>query len=416
MFTVVEVIVIVIRTLLIMTRLCWQLTFSFNDQQSGMPVLSTRTQCDIAQINSLSLPLQVFYVCFDRIASHVSIPTVVSLSRTNTVLINKLPSHLRRSFEDLLKSRISAHRVAAFCSLLLETRAVISGSTALHFVLRDSHWSPGDFDLYAPFGTGYSVVRWLVVNEGYRIVSDGSWNFKFRPATIPLPAGPCHWLMDLGLDNPLPATSSYSRRSKSHYGSSDSHIYRVYKLASKTNTFIDVIESSKPSFLPPITKFHSTLVMNYLTPKSLVVLYPHLTFRREAILQDRNASTTSYNRRAPTQTSNPQTGGRTKKDYVEKYQARGFTFYSNPAGLRRPCGAACPEKRRKVGDQADNLSVEIHFDTVHPSSGTETLYDEDLERPPANSEVGNLPDDNGLPTRGYRSSQFSSLSLPVFFV
>ena len=394
-----------------------------------MPVLSCTGPANlVAEINSLPLPLQAFYLCFDGIASHVSIPTVISLSRTHSILVDKLSNHLRCSFEELLKSRISAHRVAAFSSLLLDTRAVISGSTVLHFILRDSHWSPGDFDLYAPFGTGYSVVRWLVVNEGYRIVSDGAWNFTFRPATIPLPAGPCDWLTDLGFDF-LPATPDYSPHSKkSHYGSPDSCIYRVYKLASKSNNFIDVVESSKPSFLPPITKFHSTLVMNYLTPKSLVVLYPTLTFRREAILQYRNMRHTSYDHHhPPTRNSNPQVNVGVKLDYVDKYQARGFTFYSHPADLLRPCGAACPAKIREVGDQADNWSIEVHFDTNQISSEPlrmEPLSVEDLRSPSVDSEIlpGNLPDDkprcndHDIPTRDHRSSQSSSITLIVVFV
>lgn len=381
-----------------------------------MPVLSHTRRDTIAEINSLSLPLQVLYICFDGIASHIPIPTVISLSRTHIFLINKLPNHLRRSFEGLLKSRMSAHRIDAFCTLLLETRAVISGSTALHFIFRDSHWSPGDFDLYAPFGTGYTVVRWLVVNEGYRIVSDGSRKFTFRPATIPVPAGPCNWLTDLGLDF-LPPTPKRSPHSKSHYAFSGSDIYRVYKLVSTTNTFIDVIESSKPSFLPPITKFHSTLVMNYLTPKSLVVLYPTLTFRREAILQYRDMRLLeSYDDDPPMRNSTLEIDRAAKQDYVEKYESRGFTFYSHPADLRRPCGAACPAKFREVGNQVDNWSVEVPFDTDQISSelsGMETLSLADPRNPPVDSEIPleNRRSDHNLrfedpPTQ--ESSQFSS--------
>ncbi|KAJ7089530.1 hypothetical protein C8R44DRAFT_594271, partial [Mycena epipterygia] len=143
--------------------------------------------------------------------------------------------------------------------LLRETLAAISGSTVLHFVLRDTHWRPGDFDIYAPFGAGFSIVDWLCRHENYRPTETSS-----RSHIVP--------------------------KSPPPYGSSDAQIYRVYKLQRPTPgpgaySSIDVIESTRPSFLPPIAKFHSTLVMNYLTPDTLVVLYPRTTFKREGILQ-----------------------------------------------------------------------------------------------------------------------------------
>ena len=371
------------------------------------------------EISSLSLPLQVLYLCFDGIASHLPIITALSLSRTHTLLTDKLSSHLRRSFDGLLRSRISTHRIDAFRSLLLDTRAVISGSTALHFILRDTHWKPGDFDLYTPFGTGYALVRWLVANEGYTIVADGSKNFTFHPKTLPMPAGPCDWLTDLGLDF-LPAAPRQSRSSIPHYGSLGADIYRVYKLTSGTNTFIDVIESSKPSFLPPITKFHSTLVMNYLTPNSVVILYPTLTFERQGILQSRNKRVfESYDEDPHTQASSPPApivdGGR-KKKYVEKYEARGFTLYSRPADLRRPCGAACPARLRMVGNEVDKWCLAAHFDIPHKSlesSGIGTLSLETLQMScPDNPEYtptqGSIPLD---PSSGSRPpSQWSWIS------
>ncbi|KAF8225557.1 hypothetical protein L208DRAFT_419391 [Tricholoma matsutake] len=318
----------------------------------------------ITEINSLPLPLQVLYHCFDGIASYVPIPTVISLSRTHTSLTDKLSNHLRRSFEGLLRSRISAPKIGAFCSLLLDTRAVISGSTALHFILRDSHWRPGDFDLYTPFGTGYAVVRWLVVNEGYEIVSDGSSNFAFHPATVPMPAsaGPCDWLTDFDSD-----ILSAPPKCRPDYDFPNPNIYRVYKLSSSNNTFIDVVESLTPSFLPTITKFHSTLVMNYLTPTSIVVLYPTLTFKREGILQYR---------------------GGVEQGYVQKYEARGFTLHSHPVDRRQPCGAACSLTSRIVGSRADKWSLEVDFGATRISSEPSRIGTvSDLQSLPVASEI-----------------------------
>ncbi|KAG6908377.1 hypothetical protein DXG01_004875 [Tephrocybe rancida] len=304
-----------------------------------------------------SLPLNVLTRLFDRIALHIPVSAVVCLSQTHPMLMGKLSAHLCQSFDELLASRVSRTNVDSFRTLLLRTRAVISGSTVLHFILRDNHWRPADFDLYTPFGTGYAIVHWLVNNEGYKVVSDGSRSFIFHPHTVTAPPGPCDWTTD------LVATASVHRntRQTNKYDSTNSDIYRVYKLCSTKNTFVDVIESIKPSFLPPITRFHSTIVMNYLSPTSLVVLYPDLTFKREGILQYRDTNTLeSYD--DPNEAQQPEdttdTSGR-RQDYVKKYKLRGFTLSSRPADLLRPCGAACPSLRRAVSDEVDRWALRI---------------------------------------------------------
>ncbi|KAG6903951.1 hypothetical protein DXG01_013705, partial [Tephrocybe rancida] len=235
------------------------------------------------------------------------------------MLTAKLSAHLCQSFDELLASWVSRAYVDSFRTLLLRTRAVISGSTVLHFILRDNHWQPGDFDIYAPFGTGSVIVHWLINKAGYKVTSDSSRSFIFHPHTIAAPPGPCDWRTD------LVNTASVRRKSRQKYkynSLTTSHIYRVYKLCSTQNTFIDVIESSKPSFLPPITQFHSTIVMNYLSPTSLVVLYPKLTFNREGVLQERDTSTLeSYD--DPSEGQQPKQTGTTpgrKQDYVKKYK------------------------------------------------------------------------------------------------
>ncbi|KAG6830179.1 hypothetical protein H0H87_008955 [Tephrocybe sp. NHM501043] len=323
-----------------------------------------------ANVNvTTSLPLNVLIILFDRIARHLTISAVVCLSQMHPKLMGKLSPHLSKSLDELLTSRVSRENVDGFRTLLLRTRAAVSGSTVLHFILRDDHWTPGDFDLYAPFGTGYTVVQWLVKQEGYKVVSDGSRSFIFHPHTLTSTPNACDWTTDL-----VTSTSIHRQPGRAKkYDYSDSDIYRVYKLCSTKNTFIDVIESSKPSFLPPITRFHSTIVMNYLTPNSLVILYPKLTFRREGILQYRNENTLeSYDN--PNEQQSEDTTTRTpgeRQDYVKKYKLRGFTLFSRPADLQKPCGAACPSLRRTASpsDGGDGwaLSIPLARPLVHMS-------------------------------------------------
>lgn len=324
-----------------------------------------------------SLPLTVFDLLFHQIASNVPLDSAISLSRSHKSLITRLPTHLLLSCIDLLTPRISLTNIPAFRALLRDTRAVISGSTALSFVIRDTHWQPGDFDIYAPFGTGWALVEWLVRNEGYHIVSDGAQSFVRRPPPIQIPAAHFDWLTELDVDDILSIQLQKRQRFLSKYGSAEAYIYRVYKLSrsssksSLLNSFpdssIDVIESSRASFLPPITKFHSTLVMNYISADSVVVLYPSLTFRRKGVLQYREGSSIEDYEQSTIQhfTSTTPTPGATAKrkkgDYVEKYTARGFALYSRTAELQRPCGAACPALIREMGGELDELVLEVNF-------------------------------------------------------
>lgn len=311
------------------------------------------------------LALQVFRLVFDEIASKLPLREAVALSHVHYSIADKLAPHLQKSFNTLLTSRISTTNIPPFVELLRDTRAVISGSTSLQFILRDEHWKPGDFDLYAPFGTGFALVDFLNRNEGYDVESDGSRSFMFHPHAIPISRFSFDWLSDVDFLDDVGATKR--RKPKSEYDSTDALIYRVYKLVRGTfpsQSSIDVIESTSPSFLPPITKFHSTLVMNYITPNRVVVLYPELTFARKGVLQFRDESTLdSYEPdHIPLTDAIPTAEPPKKQDYVEKYKARGFKLYARPAELRRHCGAACPSLVREVTDRPDKWALEVRFD------------------------------------------------------
>ncbi|KAG5641497.1 hypothetical protein DXG03_005082 [Asterophora parasitica] len=171
------------------------------------------------------------------------------------------------------------------------------------------------------------------------------------------------------------------------YGSTDSDIYRVYKLCSTKDNYIDVIESSKPTFLAPITKFHSALVMNYLSHDSVVVLYPKSTFELERILQFRNENTLeSYNdpNHQPIAGAVP---GDMKEDYVNNYKARGFTLYSRPADVLRPCGAACPAIRRTISTQGDPWALLVNMDNIALCSPIAELLPSDPVVAPASPTI-----------------------------
>lgn len=62
------------------------------------------------------------------------------------------------------------------------------------------------------------------------------------------------------------------------------HFHSITKLGRGAHK-IDVIESVSDMAAGPITRFHSTAVMNYLTANSLVLMYPTLTLKKMSIMQ-----------------------------------------------------------------------------------------------------------------------------------
>ena len=48
-------------------------------------------------------------------------------------------------------------------------RSVISGSVALTMATGDTHWIPGDLDIYMPYDQFLPVVEYMQTNEGYKL-------------------------------------------------------------------------------------------------------------------------------------------------------------------------------------------------------------------------------------------------------
>jgi len=117
--------------------------------------------------------------------------------------------------------------------------AVISGSTALHFLLaKSTPWLPTDLDIYVPRCHAHHLVT-LLNNQGYQLVHQGI------------------------IDN-----SPYSH----------SQIHTILNLSNGTCR-LDIVVSQKNAGLPPIFHFHSMAVMNFILPDRIFCAYPALTFR-----------------------------------------------------------------------------------------------------------------------------------------
>jgi hypothetical protein len=191
--------------------------------------------------------------------------------------------------------------------------AVISGSLVLWLIdsRRDS-WEPGDLDFYVPRNTTQTMIDFLL-QEGYQVV--------------PAPEGETHG-------------GPYIRLG---------HLASVTKLV-KGDLKIDLLESLSQSSVVPVTLFHSTAVMNYITADSISMLYPKLTFSRMAVRcnPDRR-SVTSWER---------------------KYFRRSFHLFSSDKVYSTFHDVLCKQLARKTGD---DLCLFFNFGDTDDKSGKDEL-------------------------------------------
>jgi hypothetical protein len=113
----------------------------------------------------------------------------------------------------------------------------------------------GDLDLYTPHGIASDVVDFLLA-KGY--------TKHVKPDQ-----GEQDQVLQFEEDDYFPPLTRLNSITKLVWG----------------DCRIDVLESDGDSVITPITWFHSTMVMNYLTDKSFVMLYPAFTLKRVSVLQ-----------------------------------------------------------------------------------------------------------------------------------
>lgn len=189
--------------------------------------------------------------------------------------------------------------VKFFLDAMTVTNTVLSGSNALRFADRTAQWIPSDFDFYtSKFGF-----------DGFCFFLE-------------------HYLGALLTDHTEGSANSPI------YGQDGAFIARNrYQLGQKN---IDVMRSATPSPLYPLTQFHSTLVMNAISPQSLVIAYP-------AHIADRRGLLTMHSQRVSARTA------------AAKYESRGYQLMpwdcSDFAGEDLRDSSTCTNYRRYFGDE-----------------------------------------------------------------
>ena len=206
--------------------------------------------------------------------------------------------------------RLSYHRMLArFCpcpiafrEMMRKTHAIITGSTALHYLLRlPEQWTPGDVDIVAPPNHFDTVLKFII---------------NLPDAAV---------LRVIGDDN------------EEYNSLTDIGIIRLVKVVTPQAKF-DIMKSATSSPFNPLPLYWGTHVMNALTGDSFCCAYPTLTLRRRGILR------ADVDLDIPTVTA------------VDKYHDRGFRFYSNARSclnVGRTCltCSACPHRDRFFGDK-----------------------------------------------------------------
>lgn len=179
------------------------------------------------------------------------------------------------------------------------TKAVISGSFVLRFVLGTAEWRPRNLDLYVRTGTLSSRLKNAIATRGFtltRVIE----NPRFDPQ--------------------LSDVRRISLYKKEH--------------PEKSTVYVDVIETPGRHAFAPVFRFHLTCLMNFMTHQGIYILYPALTLSLRAIVHPRE-------NRSDEVLEQPQ---------FTKWSERGFKILRSVEELRSDCGNACQGLWRSVAD------------------------------------------------------------------
>lgn len=176
--------------------------------------------------------------------SLLSVPTLSLLASTSKPNQAVVWGYLHRRSRGLVRTFVP--NVENFFQILSWTRAALSGSTVLKFMMPESQagWTPNDLDIYVPSqlpDTRSQMVDYLRF-EGYVVV-----------ATVPFSSG-------TNANNYEP------------FGG----ILSVVKMR-KGSREIDVVHSNSPTFFTCISHFHVTAVMNFISAQGFFSAYPAMT-------------------------------------------------------------------------------------------------------------------------------------------
>ncbi|KAG1838187.1 hypothetical protein DFJ58DRAFT_668491 [Suillus subalutaceus] len=220
----------------------------------------------------------------------------MSFAKTRSENEEGVREYMDRRREDLLKGFVKD--VNDFIDLLERTGTIISGSSALHlFQAKSAAIALRDMDIYGTHEFEEEVLKHFKEKEGYEV-------------------------------------TLISER-KTEYSSTIKKVYKMQKEMQK----VDLIITEWASAIVPILQYHSTAVMNYMTARTFVSLYPKWTNDMKSLVNPRMYLGDTANIRTVTA--------------LMKYVRHGFRVTAEPFQLGiHDClrSAYCPSTTRNTLD------------------------------------------------------------------
>jgi hypothetical protein len=179
------------------------------------------------------------------ILEELTLPDLICFADTRRENAVSVSEYMDGQHKMLLQTFVEDIR--GFNELLDATGTVISGSSALHlFQAKVNALKLGDMDLYVTHEFEEEVINYLKTTEKYKV--------------------------------------EHKSERKEEYDSAA--IKKIFKLE-REGKKMDVIITDWASSIIPILQFHSTVVMNYITARSVVSLYPNWTKENKGLVNPR---------------------------------------------------------------------------------------------------------------------------------
>ena len=233
----------------------------------------------------------------DRILARLDMPNLVALSEKEDM--EQLALEQIHIVHHLTFSKFTTE-VPAFRDMMRETGCIITGSTALHFLLkRPRDWVPGHVDIITPKGQFSNVLNHILREGGARLTDTVTAS-------------------DIGQDLDQQTGTS-----------------RLAKVQTDMAKFT-VKESATLSPFHPIPFFWATHLMNALTSDACICAYPTLTLRKKTLVTNRQYSVLQHE--------------------IRRYIAIGFTVFEkarHAADVSETCAdhILCSKRERMIGDR-----------------------------------------------------------------
>ncbi|CAG7851832.1 SubName: Full=Uncharacterized protein {ECO:0000313/EMBL:CCA74466.1} [Serendipita indica DSM 11827] len=178
------------------------------------------------------LPEDAIFIILD----YLPIQDAISFTQTCRAARRFHQAHFTHRVNKLLVPYVDPEKMHTF---MRDTGSIISGSSALWLLASfPTNWRPNDLDVYCPLNATPKAIEFFV-SEGYQVVSE------YEP-------------------------SNYTQRQLHS-------LARITKLARGEEQRIDLLESKTHNSFHPITVFHTTVVMNFISADFIVSLYPKAT-------------------------------------------------------------------------------------------------------------------------------------------